>query len=375
MKKIAINALTIDFHPSGGKTYLVNLVKNLTALAGESNVFYLLIIGGYSDVFSNILEHDNVRLIKFPQFVSIPIFRVLVEQLYLPIWLWIQNIDLLFAARNVMPVLTNCPTVIGVLSMHLNYEKENLPIWRQIYGPWILKATAKRADAYVAISQYAGETYIAKYGLQKKRLFIAPLGFDSKELLIKEPDCSLQDASPYLLFVSTLFPHKNVAFLIRVFKRVIDSRPDLKLVIVGRDVDGAIASLTALADSLGMKDKVIFTGGISDNELTHWYANARVFVFPSLTEGFGLSVLEAMAFGVPIVASNRTSIPEVVGGAGIVLDPVNEDEWAQAILSIVDQNDKYLHYSKLSKERAGLFSWKRTAEITLDCFNQVLGSR
>jgi len=375
MKKIAINALTIDFHPSGGKTYLVNLVKNLTALAGESNVFYLLIIGGYSDVFSNILEHDNVRLIKFPQFVSIPIFRVLVEQLYLPIWLWIQNIDLLFAARNVMPVLTNCPTVIGVLSMHLNYEKENLPIWRQIYGPWILKATAKRADAYVAISQYAGETYIAKYGLQKKRLFIAPLGFDSKELLIKETDCSLQDASPYLLFVSTLFPHKNVAFLIRVFKRVIDSRPDLKLVIVGRDVDGAIASLTALADSLGMKDKVIFTGGISDNELTHWYANARVFVFPSLTEGFGLSVLEAMAFGVPIVASNRTSIPEVVGGAGIVLDPVNEDEWAQAILSIVDQNDKYLHYSKLSKERAGLFSWKRTAEITLDCFNQVLGSR
>jgi len=375
MKKIAINALTIDFHPSGGKTYLVNLVKNLTALAGESNVFYLLIIGGYSDVFSNILEHDNVRLIKFPQFVSNPIFRVLVEQLYLPIWLWIQNIDLLFAARNVMPVLTNCPTVIGVLSMHLNYEKENLPIWRQIYGPWILEATAKRADAYVAISQYAGETYIAKYGLQKKRLFIAPLGFDSKELLIKEPDCSLQDASPYLLFVSTLFPHKNVAFLIRVFKRVIDSRPDLKLVIVGRDVDGAIASLTALADSLGMKDKVIFTGGISDNELTHWYANARVFVFPSLTEGFGLSVLEAMAFGVPIVASNRTSIPEVVGGAGIVLDPVNEDEWAQAILSIVDQNDKYLHYSKLSKERAGLFSWKRTAEITLDCFNQVLGSR
>jgi len=375
MKKIAINALTIDFHPSGGKTYLVNLVKNLTALAGESNVFYLLIIGGYSDVFSNILEHDNVRLIKFPQFVSIPIFRVLVEQLYLPIWLWIQNIDLLFAARNVMPVLTNCPTVIGVLSMHLNYEKENLPIWRQIYGPWILRATAKRADAYVAISQYAGETYIAKYGLQKKRLFIAPLGFDSKELLIKETDCSLQDASPYLLFVSTLFPHKNVAFLIRVFKRVIDSRPDLKLVIVGRDVDGAIASLTALADSLGMKDKVIFTGGISDNELTHWYANARVFVFPSLTEGFGLSVLEAMAFGVPIVASNRTSIPEVVGGAGIVLDPVNEDEWAQAILSIVDQNDKYLHYSKLSKERAGLFSWKRTAEITLDCFNQVLGSR
>ena len=375
MKKIAINALTIDFHPSGGKTYLVNLVKNLTALAGESNVFYLLIIGGYSDVFSNILEHDNVRLIKFPQFVSNPIFRVLVEQLYLPIWLWIQNIDLLFAARNVMPVLTNCPTVIGVLSMHLNYEKENLPLWRQIYGPWILKATAKRADAYVAISQYAGETYIAKYGLQKKRLFIAPLGFDSKELLIKETDCSLQDASPYLLFVSTLFPHKNVAFLIRVFKRVIDSRPDLKLVIVGRDVDGAIASLTALADSLGMKDKVIFTGGISDNELTHWYANARVFVFPSLTEGFGLSVLEAMAFGVPIVASNRTSIPEVVGGAGIVLDPVNEDEWAQAILSIVDQNDKYLHYSKLSKERAGLFSWKRTAEITLDCFNQVLGSR
>lgn len=375
MKKIAINALTIDSHPSGGKTYLVNLVNNLTVLAGDSNLFYVLIIGSYSDIFTNLLKYNNARLIKFPRWVSHPIIRVLVEQLFLPIWLWTKKIDLLFAARNVMPVLTNCPTVIGILSMHLNYEKKDLPYWRRMYGPWILKATAKKAVAYVAISNYAGETYIAKYGLNRNRLFIAPLGFDEKELQIKEPHYPLPIDSPYLLFVSTLFPHKNVAFLIRVFSKLVNSRPDLKLVVIGRDVDGAIASLTALADSLGMKDKVKFTGGISVNELIHWYTNARVFVFPSLTEGFGLSVLEAMAFGVPIVASNRTSIPEVVGGAGIILDPVDEEKWAQAILSIVNNDDEFLHYSKLSKERAGIFSWKRTAEITLDCFNQILESQ
>jgi glycosyltransferase involved in cell wall biosynthesis len=375
MKKIAINALTIDSHPSGGKTYLVNLVENMSMLAGESYIFYLLIIGCYSDIFTKFLEHNNIRLIKFPRFVKHPIIRVLVEQLYLPIWLWTQKIDMLFAARNVMPLLTKCPTVVGILSMHLNYAKEDLPRWRRIYGSSILKITGKRAEAYVAISSFAGETYLNMYGLPKNRLFIAPLGFDEMELKLSDLDHPLSIESPYILFVSTLFPHKNVAFLIRVFRRVIDSRPDLKLVIVGRDVDGAISLLTTLADSLGIKDKVNFTGGISDNELAHLYTNARVFVFPSLTEGFGLSVLEAMAFGVPVVASNRTSIPEVVGNAGIILDPVKEDEWARAILTIVDDEAEYSRYSQRSRERARLFSWKKTAEITLDCFNQVLGSQ
>lgn len=372
MKRIAFNALTIDHHPSGGKTYFVNLLKNLTAMSGDKYQYFILVIGEYSDVFSQSLSHNNATIVRFPKFVKHPIIRILVEQLFLPVWLWSRKIDLLFAARNVLPILTKCPTVVGVLSMHLNYEEKELPTWRRIYGMSILNASARRAIAYIAISKYAGETYIKKFNLPEERLYIAPLGFNPGNSRILKSNFQLPIVGPYLLFVSTLFPHKQADFLIRVFRKVFDQRPDLKLVIIGNDVDSAMANLKQLAESMGIRNQVYFSGAILDEELEHWYANALLFVFPSLIEGFGLSVLEAMSYGIPVVASNRTSIPEVVGDAGILLEPTDEQEWAQAITSLLGNNEEYLRYAALSKERASLFSWKKTAEITLNCFDQVL---
>jgi glycosyltransferase involved in cell wall biosynthesis len=374
MKNIAVNALTVDHHPSGGKTYFVNLLSNLTALSGAQYHYYILVVGEYSGVFSESLKYNNASLIKFPKFVNRPIPRILVEQLYLPLWLWGRKIDLLFAARNIMPILTKCPTVVGVLSMHLNYEKLDLPFWRRIYGNSILDASARKAKAYIAISKYAGETYIRKFGLPEERLYVAPLSFNPRQSHSSSQNFHLPFTDPYLLFVSTLFPHKQVDFLIRVFRIVSDQRPDLKLAIIGRDVNGATASLKQLAESLGIQNQVYFSGAIPDEELEQWYTNALVFVFPSLIEGFGLSVLEAMAFGIPVVASNRTSIPEVVGDAGILLEPTDEQEWAQAILSILGNKEEYSRYSALSKERTRLFSWNITAEVVLKCFNQILRS-
>jgi glycosyltransferase involved in cell wall biosynthesis len=112
------------------------------------------------------------------------------------------------------------------------------------------------------------------------------MALDETELQITDVDYHLPIENPYLLFVSILYPHKNVAFLIKVFSKVVESRPDLKLVIVGQDIGDAISSLSMQAVSLGIRDKIYFTGGIPDDELRHWYANARAFVFPSLTEGF-----------------------------------------------------------------------------------------
>jgi len=341
-------------------------------MSGDKYHYFILVVGEYSNVFSQSLAYNNATIVKFPKFVKHPIIRIPVEQLFLPVWLWIRKIDLLFAARNVLPILTKCPTVVGVLSMHLNYEEKELPTWRRIYGMSILNASARRALAYIAISKYAGETYIKKFDLPEERLYIAPLGFNPGNSRLLNSNFQLPIVGPYLLFVSTLFPHKQVDFLIRVFRIVFDQRPDLKLVIIGNDVDGAMIYLKQLAESMGIRNQVYFSGAILDEELEHWYTNALLFVFPSLIEGFGLSVLEAMSYGIPVVASNRTSIPEVVGDAGILLEPKDEQEWAQAITSLLGNKEEYLRYAALSRERASLFSWKKTAEITLNCFDQVL---
>lgn len=372
MKNIAINALTVDHHPSGGKTYFVNLLNNLAALSGDKYHYYILVVDEYSDVFSESIKYHNATLVKFPKFVINPGLRILVEQIYLPAWIWSRKIDLFFAARNVMPILTKCPTVIGVLSMHLNYEKMELPFWRRIYGNTVLGASARRAKAYIAISEYAGETYIEKFGLPQQRLYVAPLGFNPYNGQLLNQNFQQPISDPYLLFVSTLYPHKQVDFLIRVFRKVSDQRPDLKLAIIGRDFNGAITALKRLAKSMDLQNQIYFSGAISDEELEHWYMNAQLFVFPSLIEGFGLSVLEAMAHGIPVVASKKTSIPEVVGEAGILLEPNDEQKWAEAIISLLGNKDEYSRYSALSKERANLFSWKKTAEVTLKCFDRIL---
>jgi len=370
-KRIAVNVLSISTQPSGGRTYLLNLLEEMTPIAGDDFQFYLLCSGQNVSIFRERLKACNIHFVVFPVPVSNPLVRIALEQLFLPIWLWHKGIDLLFAARNVMPLLASCHTVIGVLSMHLYYAQRDLPWWRRVYGLSVPRLSAKRADAYVAISAYAGHTYMETYNISKDRLFITPLGFRQEQVGNGSPDTSPID-SEYLLFVSTLFPHKNVPFLLRVFAQVARIRPSTALVIVGRDVNGSLGALEKLAQELSISDRVHFLGAVTDNELMQLYAHAHVFVFPSLVEGFGVPVLEAMAHSVPVITSNCTSIPEIVGDAGIVLGPDNEGAWVEATLRILEDEKLRHELSLRASRRAKTFTWRRTAEITLGCFNTVL---
>jgi glycosyltransferase involved in cell wall biosynthesis len=270
-----------------------------------------------------------------------------------------------------MPLLTSCPTIIVLHSMHLNYGQESLPWWRRLYGPFMLRASAQRAKAYVAVSNYTGRTFLEMYGLPSKQLFVSPEGFNCEVVGSSYPKANPVGVE-YLLFVSTLFPHKNVPFLLRVFAQVAKIRPSTALVIVGRDVNGSLEALKRLSGELSISDRVHFTGAVTDDELMGLYAHARLFVFPSLIEGFGLSVLEAMAHSVAVVTSNCTSLPEVVGEAGIILDPDDEGAWVETILKILEDEELHHELSLRASDRAKTFTWRRTAEITLDCFNTVL---
>lgn len=369
--KIAINAMTIGAAPSGGRTYLLNLVSALAELAGQEYEFIVLATPPVVQQFQRHTQAPGVSYAVFPAWLASPALRVLFEQLYLPWWLWRHAVALLFAARNTMPLLAPCPTVIGVLSMHLNYANENLPWWRRIYGPNILRASARRARAFVSISEYAGLTYIENYGVPRERLYPAPLGYTLPPTADDLAADSPLDVD-YLLFVSTLFPHKNVALLLRALPLVLEAQPALKLVIVGRDPGGELPRLQRLAAELGITDHVLFCGAVSDAELARWYRHARLFLFPSLAEGFGLTALEAMAHGRAVVASNSTSIPEVVGEAGIVLDPTDEGVWAQAIIDLLRNPLQAEQLGQQAAARARLFTWQRTAAMTLTCFRAVL---
>jgi glycosyltransferase involved in cell wall biosynthesis len=175
----------------------------------------------------------------------------------------------------------------------------------------------------------------------------------------------------YILHIGTLNPRKNLDFLIKVFNRVHQVVPDVKLVITGKK-GWHYQSLFELVEKLGLQKDVIFTGYILDEEAPYLYNGASVYAFPSIYEGFGLPPLEAMSCGTPVVASNTSSIPEVVGDAGVLLSPHDSNGWTKALVEILKNPTKREKLGQMALVRAKQFSWKKTAEKTAQVYEEVL---
>jgi glycosyltransferase involved in cell wall biosynthesis len=176
----------------------------------------------------------------------------------------------------------------------------------------------------------------------------------------------------FILFVSTIEPRKNLPTLIAAYSKLLDAyKSHARFVVAGPsgwltgEVDAAIAKYK-------LKETVCFLGGIPTEELAYLYNAARVFALPSFYEGFGLPPLEAMASGTPVVVSNVSSLPEVVGDAGILIDPNDVDAWAVALHRVLTDDELHAELSTKGSKRAALFSWERTARETLNVYRKVV---
>jgi glycosyltransferase involved in cell wall biosynthesis len=178
----------------------------------------------------------------------------------------------------------------------------------------------------------------------------------------------------YFLSLHSLAPHKNMEHLISCFKQVIAQEriEDLNLVICGGNKNSA--TVTSLSDRLtpAEQKKVYFTGFVDDCDLAAIYSGSMGFIFPSLYEGFGLPLLEAMQCGCPVISSNTSSMPEVVGDAGFLVAPTDRDALCESILKLYLSNNLRLKYAQLSMERATLFSWQKTLAETLEIYDKIL---
>jgi glycosyltransferase involved in cell wall biosynthesis len=178
----------------------------------------------------------------------------------------------------------------------------------------------------------------------------------------------------YILFVGTLEPRKNVQTLLQAFAhmRAEPPRPDVSLVIAGGNGWGK-ENYLASVDALKLRDHVRFTGFVADDHLPDLYRGALLFVYPSLYEGFGLPVLEAMACGTPVITSDRTSLPEVAGDAALLVDPTRPEALAAAMSSVL--SDSALHQALRAKglARARAFTWDAVAQQTLALYRAVGG--
>lgn len=220
------------------------------------------------------------------------------------------------------------------------------------------------------ISEFTRQDFLRYRGHPAERSSVIPNGVEESIFHPCEDAARIEavrqrygvPAGKYVLTLSSLAPHKNLRFLLEAWAAVPNKAPDWALVVAGgktRDIGQLATALRLDPDLLG---QVVFTGFVPDEDLSALLSGAQAFAFPSLYEGFGLPVLEAMACGCPVMASNTSSIPEVVGTAGRLLDPGNSDEWSSAIASILAKPSRAAAPDFVACRQSGLFSWPAVAQ-------------
>ena len=282
----------------------------------------------------------------------------------LPIALKTSKFDLFFSPTHYIPRFSAIKKIATIFDLSFLKFPETF-ISRDL---WQLKNWTKfsveNSDHIITISNSTKKDIIASYGINKNAVTVAYPGYDSE--IFHKKNVSLDN---YIIYIGTIQPRKNLIRLMEAVARI-DS---LKLIIVGK-TEGMgkkgwkYEDILETPKRLGIEDRVEFSGFVEKKKLHDLLAHAQAFVLPSLYEGFGIPVLEAMASGTPVIVSNVSSLPEVVGEAGLLVDPYSVDQIEQAIRTITSDKKLQQKYSKLGILQAKKFSWDKMAKTVLKVF-------
>lgn len=362
---------------TGVKVYLVDLLKNIPVK--DRNRITLLTTCSNAEVFKTIDGYNTVRI---PWWTSARSIRVLTQQVAVPLVAASMQFDVLFEPVDTAAVLAPVPVVTSVHSSHINMTGEQMSGLRSTYNQLFLRLTARRSSRMIAISAFVKQALTDILDVADGRIEVVYHGggiVEEAQSRGWSPDDTERTGG--IFFVSTLYPHKNADQLIRAYALLHRRRNDVPpLTIAGGDTDGESPTeeqgternrLADLAAQLGVEDHVQLPGRISDDELLEYLATERLMVFPSSLEGFGIPAVEAMQAGLPLIASNRTSVPEVVGDGGITVDPENVEVMADRMEHALFDKDVRERLVQAGRERGRQFSWKKTAEQTLATLDEV----
>jgi glycosyltransferase involved in cell wall biosynthesis len=300
-----------------------------------------------------------------------------------------HNVDVFFfpAVYSYFPILNRTKIIVTIHDVIADNNSELIFPNSKSKFFWKLKqnAAVRQSDLILTVSDYSKQQIGEYFNLPKSHLRVINEGSRSTFKVLSSNGAmrkmlnfyQINPNENFLLYVGGISPHKNLGVLIDAFNRICEDsdHSNLKLVLVGDYKDdpffSAYPSLKKKVSELGLEDKVIFTGFISDEDLALFYNAATLLVFPSLEEGFGLPALEAMSCGTPVAASNCSSLPEVVGPAGRFFDPRNKENMADVIKGILNDDNLLNEMRKNSLIRSQEFSWKKAAEDTITIFEEV----
>ena len=364
MLRIAVDARPLAHPHTGIGRYTEELLRRLTKTGHQ----WLL----YSDraITPRFELDDHVQIRQGRTTPGTPL-SLIYSQMVFPRWARGDCVDVFWSPRHHLPLRLS-DAVPGVVTVH-DLVWRRFPETMRVRNRWLegrlMAPSLRKAAGIIAVSDFTRGELLAEYPECAARC-VTIHEAAALPLVEYEQRHTLPDM-PFFLFVGTPEPRKNLEFTLCAFRACLDAGLKHRLVLVGADGWGGV-SADRLVSQYGLGDAVIVRGRVSDAELQQLYASATALLFPSLYEGFGLPALESMRLGTPVIASNRGALPEVVGDAGLYVDPESFESMTKAIERLASDSEERGRLSELASRRADEFSWNDSANRTLELLEAVV---
>jgi glycosyltransferase involved in cell wall biosynthesis len=370
IQQVGINAHLLSrqatFRSAGIHGYIGNVLERLTAVPEGAALRYTVYVGE-----GTLASRERMKVVHSAWPTGQPLVRILWEQLMLP---W-QSMDLLYSTAFVTPLAARWPTVVTIYDLSFLHHPKALSGARRGYLRLFSHLSCRRARRIIAISESTRRDLVKQWGIAADKIDVAYPGVGEQFRPLPEDEVEAfrarQGLPPrFILHLGTLEPRKNLVRLIQAFARL---KTDAKLVLAGGR-GWLYDEITAEIERLGLQDRVVLPGYIADEALCFWYNAASVLAYPSLYEGFGLPVIEAMACGTPVVTSTASSLPEAAGEAGLLVDPHDIEMLAEALQRALTDEVLQEEMRKRGLSQAARFTWEATAATTVATLCRALGT-
>lgn len=383
--KIGIDGKPLLMQKTGSGIYTDRLLAAISSLDEQIKFrvylpFSLAQLGKDAKRYTEDLRQQHTGQVSFVGNYFPPKLRRWVWQNsdMMPVERVIGDVDLFHATNLVMPPLRKAKGVFTVYDLtFMLFPAYHVKGMQSFVRE--TKRSAERSDGLIAISEHTRQDAIELLGIPAERIQVTLLAADERYRVIHDREAIAAATARYgidrefILYTGTLEPRKNVPALVRAFHQLRrETKLPHRLVLAGKK-GWMYEQIFAEVADLGLTDDVIFAGYVPDEDLPLLYNAASLFVYPSFYEGFGLPPLEAMACGCPVVTSNRSSLPEVVGDAGLMIDPDRVDDLAEAMTLVLNDGQLADSLRSAGIARAAGFSWERCGRETLAIYKDVLG--
>jgi len=373
--RVGVDVTAMPPQRAGAGNYMYRLVEGLLGLETRHE-FVVFVRPTDRDAWGAFPPPHRIEPVGAAGWVAT---RLIWEQTVLPVLARRLRLDLLHSTHYSSPLARRVPSVVTFCDMTFVQRPEvHVPVKRLLF-PWLMRASVARARRLIAISESTRRDMLVTYALEPERVVTVPLAAGPQWR--PQPAEQVREIAArygleprrYVLYVGVLEPRKNVHRLVEAFARIAAARPGLVLALGGKRGWMADAVDAAIARA-GLGERIRRLGYVANADLPPLVGGAAAFVYPSLYEGFGLPVLEAMSCGAPVITTNVSSMPEVAGDGALMVEPEDVGALASAIERVLDDRAFAADLGRRALAAASRFSWARCARETVDVYERCLAT-